>query len=139
LLGTHHHHHPGTFRAIWGKKLKTTSILRQSYWAYLRTKTSKTDGFDTIEIDLVFKIVTKINVCNLIDLLQMIIKRQCWKVFWQLPANVIRIVGSLKSVCIFTQTIFFVFVIGTDMQIPIGQEINYSGWVGGNEVKIMLA
>ena len=30
-----------------------TSILRQSYWDYLTTKTSKTNGFDTIEIDLV--------------------------------------------------------------------------------------
>ena len=34
-------------------KWKTTSILRQSYSAYLTTKTSKTNGFDTIEIDLV--------------------------------------------------------------------------------------
>ena len=30
-----------------------TSILRQSYGADLTTKTSKTNGFDTIEIDLV--------------------------------------------------------------------------------------
>ena len=35
-------------------KWKTTSILRQSYGAYLRTKPSKTSGFDTIEIDLVY-------------------------------------------------------------------------------------
>ena len=34
-------------------KWKTTSILRQSCCAYLTTKTSKTNGFDTIEIDLV--------------------------------------------------------------------------------------
>ena len=34
-------------------KWKTTSILRQSYWADLTTITSKTNGFDTIEIDLV--------------------------------------------------------------------------------------
>ena len=34
-------------------KWKTTSILRQSYWADLTTKTSKTNGVDTIEIDLV--------------------------------------------------------------------------------------
>ena len=32
---------------------KTTSILRQSYRDYLTTKTSKTNGFDTIEIGLV--------------------------------------------------------------------------------------
>ena len=30
-----------------------TLILRQSYWADLTTKTWKTNGFDTIEIDLV--------------------------------------------------------------------------------------
>ena len=30
-----------------------TSILRQSYWADLTTKTSKTNIFDTIKIDLV--------------------------------------------------------------------------------------
>jgi hypothetical protein len=30
-----------------------TSILRQSYLDYLTTKTSKTNGFDTIEIGLV--------------------------------------------------------------------------------------
>ena len=35
------------------KKWKTTSILRQSYRDYLTTKTSKTNGVDTIEIDLV--------------------------------------------------------------------------------------
>ena len=35
------------------KKWKTTSILKQSYPAYLTTKTLKTNGFDTIEIDLV--------------------------------------------------------------------------------------
>ena len=43
------------------KKFKITSSgikrsqtnLRQSYWDYLTTKTSKTNGFDTIEIDLV--------------------------------------------------------------------------------------
>ena len=35
------------------KKWKTTSILMQFYWDYLTTKTSKTNGFDTIEIDLV--------------------------------------------------------------------------------------
>ena len=29
-------------------------ILRQSYWDYLTTKTSKTNGFDTIEINLVY-------------------------------------------------------------------------------------
>ena len=34
-------------------KWKTNSIVRQSYWADLTTKTSKTNGFDTIEIDLV--------------------------------------------------------------------------------------
>ena len=34
-------------------KWKTTSVLRQSYWADLTTKTSKTNVFDTIEIDLV--------------------------------------------------------------------------------------
>ena len=34
-------------------KWKMTSILRQSYWDYLTTKTSKTNGFDTIENDLV--------------------------------------------------------------------------------------
>ena len=34
-------------------KWKTTPILRPSYWADLTTKTSKTNGFDTIEIDLV--------------------------------------------------------------------------------------
>jgi hypothetical protein len=34
-------------------KWKKTSILRQSYLDYLTTKTSKTNGFDTIEIDLV--------------------------------------------------------------------------------------
>jgi hypothetical protein len=27
------------------------------YWAYLTTKTSKTNGFDTIEIDLVIEII----------------------------------------------------------------------------------
>ena len=32
---------------------KMTLILRQSCWDYLTTKTSKTNGFDTIEIDLV--------------------------------------------------------------------------------------
>ena len=36
------------------KKWKTTSILKQSYRAYLTTKTSKTNDFDTIEIDLVY-------------------------------------------------------------------------------------
>ena len=35
-------------------KWKTTSILKQSYWADFTTKTSKTNGFDTIEIDLVY-------------------------------------------------------------------------------------
>jgi hypothetical protein len=35
------------------KILKMTSILRQSYLDYLTTKTSKTNGFDTIEIGLV--------------------------------------------------------------------------------------
>jgi hypothetical protein len=29
------------------------SLLRQSYWSYLTTKISKTNGFDTTEIDLV--------------------------------------------------------------------------------------
>ena len=37
-----------------------TSILRQSYWADLTTKTSKTNGFDTIEIDLVTYFVNQI-------------------------------------------------------------------------------
>jgi hypothetical protein len=36
------------------KKWKTTSILR-----HLTTKTSKTNGFDTIEIDLVLDIVVQ--------------------------------------------------------------------------------
>ena len=40
------------------KKWKTTSILRQSYRDYLTTKTSKTNGFDTIEIDLVILKIT---------------------------------------------------------------------------------
>ena len=38
-------------------KCETTSILSQSYWAYLTTKTSKTNGFDIIEIDLVNPVV----------------------------------------------------------------------------------
>ena len=38
---------------------KMTSILRQSYWDYLITKTSKTNGFDTIEIDLVIIYIGK--------------------------------------------------------------------------------
>ena len=43
------------------KKSKMTSILRQSYLDYLTTKTSKTNGFDTIEIGLVtlrYKVLT---------------------------------------------------------------------------------
>ena len=43
------------------KKWKTTSILRQSYWDYLTTNTSKTNGFDTIEIDLVSNTNSDIN------------------------------------------------------------------------------
>jgi hypothetical protein len=43
-------------------KWKTTSILRQPYWAYLTTKTSKRNGFDTIEIDLVKDTITLIQV-----------------------------------------------------------------------------
>jgi hypothetical protein len=31
-------------------KWKATSIFRQSYWDYLTTKTSKTNGFDTMTI-----------------------------------------------------------------------------------------
>ena len=38
---------------------KMTSILRQSYWDYLTIKTSKTNGFDTIEIGLVFLVDDK--------------------------------------------------------------------------------
>ena len=40
-------------------KWKLTSMLRQSYWDYLTTKTSKTNGFDTIEIDIVFSHFSK--------------------------------------------------------------------------------
>ena len=51
-------------------KWKTTSILRQSYWAYLTTKTSKRNGFDTIEIDLVFVIFSKDRQALLLKYLQ---------------------------------------------------------------------
>ena len=35
------------------KKMEDDLNFKQSYWDYLTTKTSKTNGFDTIEIDLV--------------------------------------------------------------------------------------
>ena len=45
------------------KKMKMeNSIVRQSYWADVTTKTSKTNDFDTIEINLISYILESIKV-----------------------------------------------------------------------------
>ena len=73
-----------------------TIIDRVTFWADLTTKTSKTNGFDTIEIDLVSQIVTNFHFKPFLGVTSP--QRQAWRILNGIHHLILTLLRQCKDI-----------------------------------------